>query len=81
MNSSGGLLDALNRECINCRGAQRHGKGGGAHKRDAKNSRRVRCYFRSFVPATSKILQTGETVSHLFAEEKYCILFIYLLKS
>jgi hypothetical protein len=80
MNSSRGLLDALNRERINCRGAQRHGKSGGAHKRDAENSRRVRCYFRPLVQATPKILQTGETVSRPSSEEKSCILFIYSLK-
>lgn len=43
-----------------CRGFERYGKSSRAHKRNAKNSRRIRSHFRSFVQTTSKILQAGK---------------------
>lgn len=43
-----------------CRGFERYGKSSRAHKRNAKNSRRIRSHLRSLVQTTSKILQAGK---------------------
>lgn len=66
---------------VDCRGFERYGKSSGAHKRDAKNSRRIRSHLRSLVQATSKILQAGkQPISSLIRPSiLYFIIRIYLL--
>lgn len=44
---------------FDCRGLEGHGESSRAYKRNAENTRGVRCHLRPSFQATSKVLQTG----------------------